>query len=123
MAADHALAKQLGLKPGIRCWFHNLPDGLRARLDSDALGVEEQATATDGMQCAILCVADDRTLERELAAAAPLLATNGFLWVVHPGDGELQTQRIGDLAAPLHLVLADSCSLGDNWSGLKLIAR
>jgi hypothetical protein len=123
MAADHALAQQLGLKPGIRCWFHNLPDGLRGRLDSDALGLEEQATATDGMQCAILCVAEDRTLERELAAAAPLLATNGFLWVVHRSDGALEIQRIGDLAAPLDLVIAQTCSLEDNWSGLKLIAR
>lgn len=123
MAADHALATQLGLKPGIRCWFHNLPDGLRARIDSDALGLEEQPTASDGMHCAILCVGDERTLARELAAAAPLLATNGFLWVVHSDGAALETQTIDDLAHPLSLVIADTCRLDENWSGLKLIAR
>ena len=123
MAADHALAQQVGLRPGIRCWFHNLPDALRARIDSDALRIEEQPTASDGMQCAMLCVADEQTLARELAATAPLLAINGFLWVVHRLDGALQTQRIGDLAAPVKLVVADTCRFDDNWSGLKLITR
>ena len=123
MAADHALAQQLGLKPGIRCWFHNLPDALRARIDSDALGIEEQPTASDGMQCAILCGGDAQTLARELAATAPLLAIGAFLWVVQSHDAAWETQRISDLAAPVNLVVVDTCRFDDKWSGLKLIAR
>ena len=123
MAADHALAEQLGLKPGIRCWFHNLPDALRARIDSDALGIEEQPTASDGLQCALLCVEDIQTLRRQLAAVAPLLATNAFLWIVRAGDAAQHKETISDLADPVNLVVADTCRFDDNWSGLKLIAR
>lgn len=125
MAADHTLAEQLGLKPGIRCWFHNLPEALRARIDPDALGIEEQPTATDGLQCAMLCdhEGDPETLRRELSALAPLMATHGMLWVLHAGDAAAEKQRIGDLADPMNLVIADTCRFDDNWSGHKLIAK
>jgi hypothetical protein len=123
MAADRAFAEQLGLKPGIRCWFHNLPDALRARIDSDALGIEEQPTASGGLQCALLCVEDVETLRRQLGAVAPLLATNGFLWVVHPDGAALEIQTVRDLADPVNLVITDTCKVDEHWSGLKLIAR
>ena len=123
MAADRALAEQLGLKPGIRCWFHNLPDALRVRIDPDALGIEEQPTASDGLQCALLCVADLDTLRRQLAAVAPLLATNAFLWIVRAGDAALERQTLATLADTVNLVVADTCRFDDNWSGLKLTAR
>lgn len=123
MTADRTLADQLGLKPGIRCWFHNLPDALRARLDADALGLEEQPTATDGLQCAVLCAGDDGTLRRELTALVPLMATNGLLWVIQPKEQSMDLQGIGDVASPLNLVIADTFRLDDNWSGHKLIKR
>lgn len=123
MAADHRLAQQLGLKPGIRCWFRNLPDALRDRIDSDALGIEEQPSASDGLQCAVLCAPDDATLRRELAALAPLMATNGLVWVLRAGEAAQQSATVGDVAATVNLVIADTCRLDENWSGLRLIAR
>ncbi|UYY58453.1 hypothetical protein [Sphingomonas sp. S2-65] len=123
MAADRAFAGQLGLKPGIRCWFHDLPDALRARLDADALGIEEQPTASDGLQCALLCVEDIETLRRQLTAVAPLLATNAFLWIVRAGDVAQHAATIADLADPVNLVVAETCRFDDKWSGVKLTAR
>lgn len=123
MAADRAVAEQLGLKPGIRCWFHNLPEALRGRIDSDALGIEEQPTASDGLQCALLCVEDLDTLGRQLTAVAPLLATNGFIWIVRAGDAAQHRETVASLADPVNFVVAGSCRLDDNWSGLKLTAR
>ncbi|MBB5709595.1 hypothetical protein [Sphingomonas xinjiangensis] len=124
MAADHILAEQLGLKPGIRCWFHNLPEALRARIDADALGIEEQPTATDGLQCAVLCASDSDALRRELTALAPLMATKGIVWILLPvSGGTAELERMDHLAAPVNLVIADTCGFDENWSGTKLIGR
>lgn len=124
MVAGRTLAGQLGLSTGIRCWFHNLPDALGTALDAAGVWIEEQPTASDGLQCAMLCVGDGDTLRRELAAVAPLMATNGFIWVWRPqGVAALEQEKVADLAGNVNLVIADTCRFDEKWSGLKLIAQ
>lgn len=123
MAADRSFAEQLGLNSGTRCWFHNLPEAIRTRLDAAALGIEEQPSASDGLQCAMLCAPDDETLTRQLGAVAPLLATNGFIWVWHSRDVAAERDRLGEIAAEMKLVITDTCTVDEKWSGLKLIAQ
>src|SRR4051812_20847262 len=78
------LADKLGLKRGMRCWFHNMPDGVRATIDPQGAEIEEQTAASDGLQCAHLFVTERAKLERELAALRPVMAQNGFIWISWP---------------------------------------
>jgi hypothetical protein len=36
------LAQKLGLKPGMRAWFLDMPDAVRAEIDADRLGLSLQ---------------------------------------------------------------------------------
>lgn len=117
------LARRLGLKPGTRCWFHNMPDDVRAAIAPEALSVEEQPTASDGLQCAHLFVTDQARLERELAALQPLMAPNGFIWVSWQAESAISEACIREMALPHGLIDSDTCAVNDRWSGLKLMSR
>lgn len=122
------LAQKLGLKPGMRCWFHDMPDSIRDEIDPDATSVEEQPTASAGLQCAHLFVTEREKLERQLHALRPLMASNGFVWVSWPKRAarvktDITENIIRDVALPMGLVDIKVCAVDETWSGLKLMIR
>lgn len=122
------LADKLGLRRGMRCWFHNMPDSVREAIDPAAAQVEEQPTASDGLQYAHLFVTARDRLERELHALRPLMATNGFIWVSWPKkaartDTDVTENVIREIALPTGLVDIKVCAVDETWSGLKLVIR
>jgi hypothetical protein len=122
------LADKLGLKRGMRCWFHNMPDSVRAVVNPEGAEVEEQPTASDGLQCAHLFVTERAKLERELRALQPLMAPNGFIWISWPKkaakvETDVTEDVIRDVALPVGLVDIKVCAVDDTWSGLKLVIR
>lgn len=124
--SDTTLADKLGLKRGMRVWFHNMPEHIRRAIDS--ADVEEQPAASDGLQGAHLFVTDRAHLERELAALRPLLATNGFVWVSWPRKAagiptDLTDDVVRDVALPTGLVDCKLCAVDEIWSGLKFMIR
>ncbi|AQR75433.1 DUF3052 family protein [Sphingomonas sp. LM7] len=126
--SDTPLADKLGLKRGMRCWFHNMPDSVRAEIDPEGAEVEEQPTASDGLQCVHLFVTERARLERELAAVQPLLIPNGFIWVSWPKkaakvETDVTEDVIREVAFPRGLVDIKVCAVDATWSGLKLVIR
>jgi hypothetical protein len=126
--SDTPLADKLGLKRGMRCWFHNMPESVRKTIDPGAAQVEEQPTASDGLQYAHLFVTEREKLERELAALQPLMAPNGFIWVSWPKkaakvETDLTEDVIREIALPRGLVDTKVCAVDETWSGLKLMIR
>ena len=122
------LADKLGLKRGMRCWFHNMPENVRDAIDPAAAQVEEQPTASDGLQYAHLFVTAREKLERELNALQPLMAPNGAIWVSWPkkaarADTDLTEDVIREIALPTGLVDIKVCAIDETWSGLKLVIR
>jgi len=121
------LAEKIGLRRGMRCWFHNMPEGVRRAIDPERLGLEEQQAATEGLQCAWLFVTERGKLERELGALRQLIAPNGFIWVSWPKAAkhptEIAEDRVRDVALPLGLVDTKSCAIDEIWSGLRLGIR
>jgi hypothetical protein len=118
------LAHRLGLKPGIRCWFHNMPAPVRAELDPEGSSIEEQPTASDGLHCALLFVTEAARLEQVLSAVCPLLQINGFVWVAWPGSGSaLSEALVRGIARPLGLTDAEACVIDDAWAAIKLVIR
>ena len=126
--SDTPLADKLGLKRGMRCWFHNMPDSVRDTIGPERAEVEEQPTASDGLQYAHLFVTEREKLARELAALQPLLAPNGFIWVSWPKkaakrDTDITEDVIREVALPTGLVDIKVCAVDEIWSGLKLVIR
>jgi hypothetical protein len=124
--SDTPLAEKLGLKRGMRVWFHHMPDSVRDEIAH--IGVEEQAAASDGLQAAHLFVTERIHLERELAALRPLLQSNGFIWVSWPRKAanvatDVTEDVVRDVALPVGFVDIKVCAVDPVWSGLKLVIR
>ncbi|HVJ03394.1 MAG TPA: DUF3052 family protein [Sphingomonas sp.] len=122
------LGEKIGLKRGMRCWFHNMPEEVRAALAPGHYGIDEQQAATEGLQCVWLFETDRARLERELAAAHQLIAHNGFIWVSWPKSAagtetDISEGVVRDVALPRGLVDIKVCAVDDTWSGLKLVVR
>lgn len=122
------LAQKLGFARGMRVWFHRVPDSVRAEIDPEGLGIDEQVSATGGMPAALIFVTERETLEREIHAVRPLLATNGFIWVAWPKkaakvETDITEDAIREAALPTGMVDVKVCAVDDVWSGLKLVVR
>lgn len=117
------LAARLGLKPGMRVWFHDMPVSVRAAIEPDRSAVEELCCASDGLQAAYLFATARSHLDRELQALRPLIASNGFIWVSHPSDAgsALRAEDIASAAATHGMVERDRCAIGSDWTGVKLV--
>ncbi len=122
------LAKKLGLVPGIRAWFHNMPDSVRDEIDPVGLNIDEQASASDGLQCAHIFVTERKHLERQIVALRELIQPAGFIWVSWPKKAakvptDITEDIIREVALPIGLVDIKVCAVDDIWSGLKLVIR
>lgn len=120
------LAKKLGLAPGMRAWFQNLPDSVRAEI-CDA-GFDEQGAASAGLQYAHIFVTERSDLARETAALRQLIAPNGMIWVSWPKKAskmptDITEDVIREVILPTGLVDVKVCAVDAIWSGLKLMIR
>jgi hypothetical protein len=122
------LAQKLGLERGMRVWFHKMPQSVRDQIDPDGLNIDEQATASAGLQGAHIFVTERSHLERELPALRELIAPNGFVWVSWPKKAsgvscDFGEDAIREVALPIGLVDVKVCAIDEIWSGLKLVIR
>jgi hypothetical protein len=134
------LAQKLGLKPGMRAWFQNVPDSVHAEINRDAPPIERLDLPEPPVEFAHIFVRDCAVLDCELRMLLPLLDPAGMIWVSWPkasrrrlsGGQPSTTSRlptditedvIRAVALPLHLVDVKVCAVDETWSGLKLVIR
>lgn len=122
------LAQKLGLKPGMRAWFLNMPDSVRAEVDRDAPPIERLDQPDPPVDLAHIFVRHAAALDCELRMLLPLIARNGMIWVSWPKKAskvptDITEDVIRELAFPLHLVDVKVCAVDETWSGLKLVIR
>ena len=122
------LAKKLGYAPGMRVWFRGMPDSVRAEIDPEAIGIDEQLAASAGLQAAHIFVTARADLERETAALRHLIVPNGFIWVSWPKRAskvptDITEDTIREVVLPTGLVDIKVCAIDAVWSGLKLVIR
>ena len=122
------LAQKLGLVPGIRVWYRGMPDSVRAEIDPEGLNIDEQCTASDGLQGAHIFVTERAQLERQIAALRTLIAPIGFILVSRPKKAakvptDITEDIIREVALPTGLVDIKVCAVDETWSGLKLVIR
>lgn len=119
------MATRLGFKPGMRVWFHDMPQAVRDAIAPERAALEEMGCATDGVQGVHLFTSRRDHLERELGALRGLLARNGFCWVSWPeqaGATDLAGGTVAEVAAAQGWEERDRCAF-QGWSGVKLTPR
>ena len=122
------LAQKLGLKPGMRAWFQNVPDSVRAEIDRDSPPLERLDLPEPPVEFAHVFVTSCAVLDCELRMLLPLLDPAGMIWVSWPKKASKVTTDITEdviraVALPLHLVDVKVCAVDATWSGLKLVIR
>jgi hypothetical protein len=122
------LAQKLGLARGTRAWFDGMPDSVRAEIDPEGAGVEEEAAASDGIQVAIVFAQERERLERRIAALRPLIQPKGCIWAAWPKkasqvETDITEDVVREVALPMGLVDVKVCAIDATWSGLKLMVR
>lgn len=122
------LAKKLGLKPGMRAWFQDVPDSVAAEIARDAPPIERLADAEPPIEFAHIFVRDMALLDCRLRLLLPLLDPAGMIWVSWPKKAskvatDINEDVIRAIALPLHLVDIKVCAVDATWSGLKLVIR
>jgi len=122
------LAKKLSLVPGMRAWFHAMPDSVRAEIDSAAIGVVEVDAPIGGLDAAHLFVTERAELERLIAQLRTMIAPAGQIWVSWPKKAakvptDITEDVIRTVALPTGLVDVKVCAVDAIWSGLKLVIR
>jgi len=122
------LAKKLGLKPGMRAWFLDMPDSVRAEIQCDTLGLSEQTAPSAGIEAAHIFVTRREVLVHHIGALRQCLAPAGFVWVSWPKkaaktDTDITEDVIREVALPTGLVDIKVCAIDEKWSGLKLVIR
>jgi len=131
MAAGYSvtpLAKKLSLKAGQRAWFEGMPEGVRAEIGPEAVGLEVLADPEPRLDAAHVFVTERAKLEDAIARLLPLLAPAGFLWVSWPKKAskvptDITEDTIREVALPTGLVDVKVCAVDETWSGLKLMIR
>ncbi len=122
------LAQKLGLKRGMRAWFLNMPDSVRAEIDRDAPPIERLESPEPPVELAHIFVTSCAVLDCELRMLLPLIARDGTVWVSWPKKAskvatDITEDVIRAVALPLHLVDVKVCAVDETWSGLKLVIR
>jgi hypothetical protein len=127
-ASGTPLAQKLGLKPGMRAWYLNMPDSVRAEIERRAPPLEQLDQPEPPVDLAHIFVTSCAALDCELRMLLPLIARDGTIWVSWPKKAskvptDITEDVIRALALPLHLVDVKVCAVDDTWSGLKLVIR
>jgi hypothetical protein len=122
------LAKKLGFNGGMRLWWEEMPDSVRAEIEAERLQLNLLASPEPPIDAAHIFVTERADLDAKLHELMPLLDPAGLIWVSWPKKAakvptDITEDVIRDVALPMHLVDVKVCSVDDIWSGLKLVIR
>ncbi|MFZ9395908.1 MAG: hypothetical protein ACO25F_07610 [Erythrobacter sp.] len=120
------LAKKLSLKPGLRAWFHAIPETVRVELANS--GVEELPGPIKGLDVAHIFTAERAELAHLLAELRHTIDPNGFIWASWPKKAskvptDITEDTIREICLPLGFVDVKVCAVDQTWSALKLMIR
>jgi hypothetical protein len=120
------LPKKLGIKPGFRVAFVNLPSEVKAELQDD---LKNCRTGKNGeIDFAMIFVKSQAELRNEFSRLATRLAPAGMLWASWPKRTsgiatDLTENDVRRIGLEVGLVDVKVCAVNDVWSGLKFVIR
>lgn len=122
------LAAKLGLKPGMTCWRHHMPEEISTLLHNQTPDTVVLDAPMAGLGCAHVFVSERGDLVRHLQTLRDVLAPDGMIWVSWPKKASkmpttVTEDTIREICLPIGLVDVKVCAVDATWSGLKLMIR
>ena len=122
------LPKKLGIKPGFRVWFVDLPSDVRAELSPELAECKAVSDRKTPLDFAMLFAKSETQLTKEFERIAKRLAPAGMLWVSWPKKSsgtatDLDENVVREIGLAVGLVDVKVCAVTDVWSGLKFVRR
>lgn len=122
------LARKLSLKDGMRVWFDEMPDSVRAEIESEGHVLSEEQVPTPGINAAHIFVRQRSVMEKHLGMLRDTIDPGGQVWVSWPKkasgvETDITEDTIREVALPLGFVDIKVCAVDAVWSGLKLVIR
>ena len=122
------LGKKLGLKPGIKAFFHDAPRAVVGALKPALAEVKMMRSLEPELDFILGFARSKSELTRDFAAWKRHLAKSGCLWVSWPKKTSgIETDLTDDVvrAVGLKAALVDVkvCAVDEQWSGLKFVYR
>ena len=123
------LARKLSLKDGMRVWWEDMRDSVRAEIESGGLALDHLAAPAAPIDAVHIFVTLREDMAERLTRLRPLLAPGGFIWVSWPKKAsKVPTDITEDVIRAIiqkNDVLVDVkvCAVDEVWSGLKLVIR
>ncbi|MGB5484275.1 hypothetical protein [Parasphingorhabdus sp.] len=122
------LAKKLSLKDGMRVWFPDMPDSVRAEIWECDIKLSEEKLPTPGLNAAHIFVDRRAVMEKHLAILRENIDPAGQVWVSWPKkasgvETDITEDTIRTVALPMGFVDIKVCAVDTVWSGLKLVIR
>ena len=126
--SETPLAKKLSLKDGMRVWFDDMPDSVRAEIAGFGLTLKEEGALTKGIDAAHVFVTEKAALAERLTKLRHTIDSAGQLWISWPKKAskvptDITEDTIRELALPMGWVDVKVCAVDAAWSGLKLVVR
>jgi hypothetical protein len=122
------LPQKLGLKPGFRVGFCQLPKDVKTALDeilSTCMVVEK---ARERLDFAMIFLTSQQEMQKQFPRFARRLAPAGMLWVCWPKKtsgvaSDLKESDVMRIGLAAGLVDIKVCAVSEVWSGLKFVIR
>jgi hypothetical protein len=121
------LAKKLGFKDGAPLLAKNMPESVRAEIETEVCP-RYVARAAKDLPAAHIFHTKAAALDADLKALRDKLAADGMVWVSWPKKAskvatDITEDTIRALALPIGFVDVKVCAVDEVWSGLKLVIR
>jgi len=126
--AGKPLAGKLGLRPGQRACFLNLPPGGLPALEEALQTVVQKPLSGGDLDVVHVFETSRAALEARFPELKSALAIDGMLWVSWPKRSakiptDLDENRIREIGLRSGLVDVKVCAVDETWSALKFVYR
>jgi hypothetical protein len=122
------LATKLGIKPGIKAFFHSPPKSVLAELKPALADVELTRSLSPKLDFILGFVRSKSKLTKDLPVWKKHLSRSGCLWIAWPKKtsglaSTLSDTIVRDIGLKESLVDIKVCAIDEQWSGLKFVYR
>jgi hypothetical protein len=122
------LATKLGIKPGIKAFFHSPPKSVLAELKPTLTDVEVTRSLSPELDFILGFVRSKSELTKDFPVWKQHLSKSGCLWIAWPKktsglETTLSDTIVRDIGLKASLVDIKVCAVDEQWSGLKFVYR
>jgi hypothetical protein len=122
------LATKLGIKPGIKAFFHSPPKSVLAELKPALTDVEVTRSFSPELDFILGFVRSKSELTKDFPVWKQHLSKSGCLWIAWPKktsglETTLSDTIVRDIGLKASLVDIKVCAVDEQWSGLKFVYR